>query len=608
VRSCDPLFLQLPRAQFRPDPTHSPEFVTAPTGDELRRLGARIDSAAADATDVHEIVTGMGITQEHHGTIVSQATTAFQYGTNRSPSGTSEYFTELFGFPDGGQYPPVLADIPDDVWNLWEELATIVSEPLARARLHDLCFCGRRGDVGGHAREAADAYLRAADDLAEEKGQRSAVKVLRQCDYLRRARALGRLTGLSDVSDSSTAAIAAAVVSVGAVVPFDAGRAVVVADMAVDEQIPYSTVDDLLAQLGAETRDIFFTERVIRLQLRRASDDLREVLRRQLVNAWIAEADRSDPSRAIWSLTTASELARDFGLTDLQAVITRRLQETELDDHHLVRRRVRVPINTAYAEAYVQQFMDLPSWREALLALLAGGPPTGDAEKNRLAAEALVADTPISSAIPLVLLGRDGLPRFTVSTEEEKREWRLTHVETSHLQVLGSITDQILRRIGVKWAPIPEEELAKFLSDEAHTSPAAGAILARAFNHFFNSDFEAAAYIAAPQIERIVREAVLAVNEPAYRLQRGQTPGQYAGLGALLPILLGAGVSESWIRFIQTVLCAPIGVNYRNELLHGFIDDVYSGNAALVLLAGLYLSRGIRLGPTSTEEADDRNG
>ena len=78
------------------------------------------------------------------------------------------------------------------------------------------------------------------------------------------------------------------------------------------------------------------------------------------------------------------------------------------------------------------------------------------------------------------------------------------------------------RRIGVKWAPIPEDEFTAFLGAEAHTTTTASAALPRAFNHYFNGDFEAAAYIAAPQIERIVREAVLAVDEPAYRLQRGQ--------------------------------------------------------------------------------------
>lgn len=579
--------------------------LTPPTEDELIALGSRIDSAAADATSVYEITSGMSVTEEERNTIVVFATMAFQYGTNRDPRGLSSYLTKTFGYADASQYPPMLSDVPEDNWDLWGRLASIVIEPLAQARLHDLCFCGRKGNVGDHARDAASGYLRVAARLElEADGQQTAVIALRQCEYLRRARALGRLTGRADISDIAAKGIVAAIKSIDEAATFDVGRAIVIADAAIDEELPDSAIDDLLARLATETRDISFTERVIRLQLRRASDDQREFLQRKLVEAWIDQADRSDASRSVWNLTTASERARDFGQANLQATITRKLQRTELEDHGLVRQRVAVPIDAAQAEAYVQRFMVLPSWGDALLALLGGNPPTGDVAKNRLAAEAMLTDAPLTSALPQALLGGDGLPRITVNTDEEKREWRLTRCEKSHLQVLGSFTGEILRRIGVKWAPIPEEDLAEFLNAEAHTSTAVSATLARAFNHFFNGDFEAAAYIAAPQIERIVREAVLAVNEPAYRLQRGNTPGQYAGLGALLPTLLDAGVSESWIRFIQTVLCAPMGMNYRNELLHGFIDDVYSGNAAMILLAGLYLSRGITLTSPVTTTAD----
>jgi hypothetical protein len=573
---------------------------TPPTDDELRALGARIDGAAVSAKDVYEVTTKMGVTEDERNGVVGLVTMPFQYGTNRDPKGSSSYFTKMFGYADGSQYPPLLMDVPDDLWDLWDRLAGIVAEPLARARFHDLCFCGRKGNVGDHAQAAASGYLQAAAGLGTSVDvQRSAVIALRQVEYLRRARALGRLTRRTDVSDDAATAIVAAIKSVSDAEPFDVGRAIVIADAAVDEELADSSIDDLLTRLVAETRDIFFMERVVRLQLRRASDDQREALQRKLVEAWIDEANRSDASRRVWNLTTAGALARDFGLADLQSTIARKLQETELADHGLVQRRVTVPVDAAQAEAYVQRFVDLPSWEDALTALLVGTPPTGDVAMNRIAAEAMVTQAPLASSLPQVLLGGDGLPRITVSTEEEKREWRLTRCEKSHLQVLGSFTDEILRRIGVKWAPIPEDEFTAFFSAEAHTSTAASAALARAFNHYFNADFEAAAYIAAPQIERIVREAVLAVDEPAYRLQRGNTPGQYAGLGALLPVLLTAGVSESWIRFIQTALCAPIGMNYRNELLHGFVDAVYSGNAALILLAGLYLSRGISLTVTA---------
>lgn len=578
---------------------------TPPSDDELRALGARIDDAATNAKDVYEITTRMDVTAEERDTFVGIANMAFQYGADRDSRGLSSYFTEMFGYPDGSQYPPVLTDIPDIVWDLWGQLAEIVAEPLAQARLHDLCFCGRKGNIGDHARRAASGYLRAAARLGtsfDEQG--GAVTALRQGDYLRRAKELGRLTGQHDVSNDAETAYLAAIKATNEAEPFDVSRAIVITQAAVDENFADSAIDDLLDRLATETRDVFFTERVIRLQLRRASDDERPLLHRKLVEAWINEADRSDPSRVVWNLTTAGELARDFGIADLQATITTRLQGTELEDHGLVRRRVTVPVDPAQAEAFVQRFMDLPSWQDALLALLAENPPTGDIAMNRRAAEAMLTEAPLFSSIPHVLLGGDGLPRVTISTDEEKREWRLTHCETFHLQVLGSYTDEILRRIGVKWAPIPEDQLTEFLSAEPHTSTEVCATLARAFNHFFNGDFEAAAYIAAPQIERIVREAVLAVDAPAYRLQRGSTPGQYAGLGALLPVLLNKGVNESWIRFIQTALCAPIGMNYRNELLHGFVDEVHSGNAALILLAGLYLSRGISLTTLGATTAD----
>ena len=107
-------------------------------------------------------------------------------------------------------------------------------------------------------------------------------------------------------------------------------------------------------------------------------------------------------------------------------------------------------------------------------------------------------------------------------------------------------------------------------------------------------------------MERLVREAVLAVNEPAYRLQRGQKPGQYAGLGALLPILQNAGVDESWVRFLQTALAATPGFNFRNDLLHGFVDQMRSGHAALVLLAALYLTGALTFPPRRQQMETER--
>jgi hypothetical protein len=43
------------------------------------------------------------------------------------------------------------------------------------------------------------------------------------------------------------------------------------------------------------------------------------------------------------------------------------------------------------------------------------------------------------------------------------------------------------------------------------------------------------------------------------------------------------------------VFAATAGMNFRNDLLHGFVDEIHAGHAALVLLAALYLTRGVIL-------------
>ena len=76
------------------------------------------------------------------------------------------------------------------------------------------------------------------------------------------------------------------------------------------------------------------------------------------------------------------------------------------------------------------------------------------------------------------------------------------------------------------------------------------------------------------------------------------------GLGALLPDLRKAGLNESWYRFLHTYLASVAGTNIRNELLHGFVDEITEPASALILTAALYLAVGIELGDTSEATED----
>lgn len=568
-----------------------------PTDDEVTQLAARLDEAAVGSKNVHEMVGRLSLSDDDREGPFGQLVKGFQYGAGRRATKPGEpYFTKMFGYENGGQYPPELADVPSDISALWDRCSRLVTAPLSRARLHDLCFEGRWGDVGAHAVEAAEAHLDLAAEIAgDAPGQAKATEALAQVMSLRRVIGLGRMTRRDDLVTLGREGFVEAIRRLLAVEEFDVGHGLVLVEAAIDEDVSGREVDELLTKLRGEDRDVDFTVRIIGAQIRRAGADHVERVRLQqeIVERWMSEAEKSDPQRRVWHLTTAAEAATNFGLKDLQAEVTVKLQETSIEDHGLVRRRVEIPIDQAAAEAYVQEFVDKEDWRDALLALLDGIPPSGSASQNREAADAMPAVAPLAAALPTTLLGADGLPRFTAATEQDKAALRLSKQELSKIQVLGSLTDEILRRIGDKWAPMPEDDLTLFLSDAPHVRDAVAGSLARAFNHYFDNDVEAAAYIATPRIEALVRDLVLLVNEPAYRLQRGQKPGQYAGLGALLPVLVKQGMDESWVRYLQTLLSGVTGMNYRNDLLHGFVDDVHSGNAALVLVAALYMTRGV---------------
>jgi len=597
-------------AAVPPEPTQSSGSLV-PSDEELKERVERLDVATAGVMDIYGLVARIDLTDEDRQRSMGALLMAFQYGQARDSKPGEAYFTKLLGYEDGSQYPPELSAVPGEVAALWDRAAAVASSPLVKARFHDLCFEGRWGRVGDHARLAADAYLELADELVpnETSDQLQAVRALRQREALRRARALARLSGRADLGQRAADAMVHALQDVLGDEPPDPGRAIVLAEAAIEEKLDAPEIDELLTRLRGENRDIFFTERVIRFQMGRAADDqARGKLQRELVEAWMGEAERSNSAHRTWNLTTAAARARDFGVNDLLAQLTSELQETKLEDHGLVEHRATVPIDAAEAEAYVQVFLDQPSWREALHLMIANAPPTGRLERNRANAEEMVRIAPFAATLPATLLGADGLPRFTAATDEDKAELRLIRCELSQLQVLGSFVTEILDRIGAKWGPIPTDDLTTFLGEAAHVAPPVAATLARAFNRYFQGDVEAVGYVAAPQIERLVRDIVLAVNGPAYRLQRGKTPGQYAGLGALLPLLQRAGGNEDWIRFLQTVFAATAGMNFRNDLLHGFVDELHAGHAALVLLAVLYLTRGVSLevvphdGPESSEE------
>ena len=109
-----------------------------------------------------------------------------------------------------------------------------------------------------------------------------------------------------------------------------------------------------------------------------------------------------------------------------------------------------------------------------------------------------------------------------------------------------------------------------------------------------------------PRVERLARELLLCLGAPIFFVPPGSVPGRYMGLGVLFAMLLERSMGESWARFLDTSFTSQVRMNYRNELLHGSVDEVSQVSSALTLVAALHLSVGVA--PSAAPPATSQPG
>ena len=124
-----------------------------------------------------------------------------------------------------------------------------------------------------------------------------------------------------------------------------------------------------------------------------------------------------------------------------------------------------------------------------------------------------------------------------------------------------------------------------------HLGEGTCAAIARVLHRYYDGDPEGATYTALPLIERLCRNLLLELNEPIFRVQQATSMGQYPGLGALLEHLRNH-LDQSWYRYLKALLSSPMGLNLRNNALHGYVMDVSAATTVAVLIALLYLAAG----------------
>ena len=292
-------------------------------------------------------------------------------------------------------------------------------------------------------------------------------------------------------------------------------------------------------------------------------------------------------------LEEAAALATKHGINDLADWAIAELQKISLDDLDLKPIRSVTSIPAEAFEALVDaQFGD--SLKETLENLVRQAPPSGSREQNEEFGGRMEKEAPLSSTIARKHVGDDGLTRITATSPEDREDERLARIEVMRIglgggEVVARVLETLVEHFGAE-----ATEVLDALSGLPHLSESVRSSVAKGLVYLTHGLYEEAATVTMPKAETLVRALADEKKVLRYRVQRDaadggrSTRGQYPQLGALLADIR-PWLDPSWDRFLTTFLVSPFGKNYRNDLLHGYIDEVQRVDAALTILCALRL-------------------
>ena len=562
-----------------------------PAPDASDDLVIAVEAASLAAADEYSVAGAMRQRLAETGDNQTGWTmTAFEYDLARR-MGDARSATDVFGAKfvnSQGAYPTPIEHVPEEILALWESVATRVTAPAAVSRLHHLLFVRRHGDVAAHGRAAADAYAAIGgnpswSDLDRANAYHWAVTLYQRMGMKTEAGALlPELVSLADERSNAGGGPGAL--------------------FHVFEILAYDLRDSReLPRLLKRARELYADDpwhfgfiSAIKDHVYASDPDQRARGQRERVQAWLDHAAIFPPGLHRMSfLQTAAKLANEYGLPDLVAQATEGLQEIGLEalDLKPIGAAMEVPADVFddLVEAQLQQ----GTLGDALRGLVDQSPPSGKKDENEAFATRMEHETPFVSMIPTMRVSGDGLPIIGASSEHDHADERLAKVESPRMGIAGEVVAQVFERAIERFALILDD-IVESLPWLPHVSPSARRTIAKALLRFAEGEYEEAATVVMPKVEALVRGLAEEKKVLQFRVQRDSsrgpsTRGQYPQLGNLLA-QIEPWNDPSWARFLSTFLVSPFGRNYRNELLHGFIDDVMRVDAALTILCALRLA------------------
>ncbi|MFZ4240380.1 hypothetical protein ACOZGD_35110 [Streptomyces murinus] len=464
--------------------------------------------------------------------------------------------------------PPAPAQV--EIWNLY---ADHVDAPFLRGHLHHLLLDAGHGRRPDHVRGAAAGYLDTVQLLlAAQDGDRWP----RAAQCLKRATELSLKFKQTDLRERATkdALTLAERLLTGTE---EQGRPLLV----VLETL--QTLKRDVADLAEQAASLFTHDMDVRLGLldalrKDASPSRHAEIDTAVVHTLLDAADTADAGhRRLYFLTQAATEAHKRGLPDLRARAEMALQQTTPDGTSIRTEGTIPPAVVLWHQAQIDAAPDL---RTALWITVQDIHPAMRAQAEAGGAlEGLLR-------IPRSRINPAG-PVFVRPPVEADDDLAVA-MQVRGLRLFGRLTAIQLDCIGERFRP-DESEMTAALAHETVLPEPRASTLARAFRYYWLQEFDAAACVALPQLEQILRQ-LLRPQVPVISVARGQSPGGVDLMGTLLQSMPKAGYPADWSKALELLLVDPDrGMNLRNDILHGLTDTPPRHHVALILQAALYL-------------------
>jgi hypothetical protein len=586
------------------------EESSKPDDEKLHQAADALDSVAehdseyrryAAARDVfvdHRMVddesddtdSGNHLTLEHRAAWWSLR---YQLDFDRSSGSERVRLLPEFRGPDSTN-PPDTRSVDSTIVATWRGLAGLVQHAPTRARLHHLLFQVGGGDRLNHARAAIAAYI---DASALEARNYDAVADCRAA--IRLSRAINDDTTLSTSIDQLCVLVERLLGQDDP--PFGS---VVSALITLTGEGSPGTTTRLLATAEKKWPDPTQRDRILNLALESAtSPSERAEIWRRRVHTFLdrADSETNNIMRAtrLHQAVELAERSNDPALRNEATVRLQQVRELDLEMMHLTASSrqfqeewdscVDAVLGTDTSTRPTAEAGDAPdepsaNWSEALSAFASFTTVTGPIATTERRVREQYALAPLTALFSTQLQTPEGLPLWAPTTDAERLDMDMVKWETQLLGHWAPIFAAALHEIVHRFGTPPAENLHHVLNIGPAMTSDTSTRLCRALFRFWSGDPEAAAYTTTPVIESMLRTAVLAADQGIYRLQQGQSPGQYVGLGVMLNLFCTEyDVPEDDRRMFNAICNHPAGWNTRNLLAHGYVKNVDSGVAAVLI-------------------------